>query len=267
MSDPAKSRVQEIVAAVGASASPIRTSELMKRAGRKGFEAALEEALRQQAIFEHPATRGRRFAAEPWRPETQILELCTKNAHTLSELSRKIRAVPKGKLDEMVRGLIAEGKIAPTHRFAGSSLRRGSRLGTPEWCRKVFEKTIVELRAYYAGVGVKLGAPEASETNAAAATNTPADVLRAPSDEERVRECLRSLETRQAVAVVMADLRRKAQLPKERFDQAALALSRQGAVVLHEHDAPSLLSEERRDELVVDREGRYYVGISWTHAD
>jgi hypothetical protein len=81
-----------------------------------------------------------------------------------------------------------------------------------------------------------------------------------------VAESLRALEERRGVAVLVKDVRRKAGLPKERFDSAAFRLTREGTVVLHEHDAPSLMTETARDELVADSKGRYYVGISWTHS-
>jgi hypothetical protein len=81
-----------------------------------------------------------------------------------------------------------------------------------------------------------------------------------------VTASLRALEAREAVAVVIADVWRKSGLPKDRFDRAVLDLYRKGAIVLHRHDAPFVISEEQRNELLNDGEGRYYVGVSWTYS-
>jgi hypothetical protein len=50
---------------------------------------------------------------------------------------------------------------------------------------------------------------------------------------------------------------------KDVFDAAALALAREGAIVLHHHDHPWGLSEQERAQLVHDPVmGLYYVGIA-----
>jgi hypothetical protein len=224
---------------------------LRKGVGKQGFDDALAGALRAGFIFEHPKARGRTFWREPWRPETRIVELCGKKPLTLSDLGRQIRALPKNQLDEAVRGLMADGKLAPVHKFLGSGPRRGSRFATPAVCRQMLQKTVHELVDYYSSVGVKADITEQSTVTA--------------SDEDRVTAGLRALEAREAVAVVIADVWRKSELPKERFDRAVLELYRKGVVVLHRHDAPFLVSEEARNELLTDGAGRYYVGISWTH--
>jgi hypothetical protein len=58
------------------------------------------------------------------------------------------------------------------------------------------------------------------------------------------------------------DLRARTPLDKERFDAAALALSREGLAVLHHHDHPAGLSEEERRSLVADGRGVFYIGIA-----
>lgn len=240
-------RVQAVIAIVTNSPAPIGRAAVQKRAGAKGLDEALAEALRLGAIFEHPAARGKTFWREPWRPELRIAELCGKNALTLGELGKKMPKLGKVKLEEAVRGLMADGALAPLHKFAGNSVKRGSRFGTAELCRKTLAKAIGDLQGYYLGAGIRAEGAPAGRT-----------------DEEIVSGALGLLETREAVAVGFGELRESAGLPKARFDEAVLGLSRKGTVVLHEHDAPSLLTEERRNDLVADQEGRYYVGISWT---
>ena len=57
-------------------------------------------------------------------------------------------------------------------------------------------------------------------------------------------------------------LRQAANISKTAFDQLALALAREGRIVLHEHDFPSSLSESDRDLLISDGQGSYFVGMA-----
>lgn len=50
------------------------------------------------------------------------------------------------------------------------------------------------------------------------------------------------------------------EVPKDRFDRAAVDLAKRRKVVLHHHDYPATLSEEERAGLVRDEMGTYYVG-------
>jgi hypothetical protein len=79
-----------------------------------------------------------------------------------------------------------------------------------------------------------------------------------------VRTALRQLasEHRPGTLLLIHDLRARTALDKARFDAAALALSREGAAVLHHHDHAALLSEEERRELVADGRGTHYIGIA-----
>lgn len=61
--------------------------------------------------------------------------------------------------------------------------------------------------------------------------------------------------------VSIRELRRSLGLAKSRFDRAVFSLALQGKVALHQHDFPSTLSPEEREELVKDEQGTYYIGI------
>lgn len=230
---------------------------LRKSAGSKGFDEALKQAIDERSIYEHPKARSRVFWREPWRPEPRIVELCGKKPLSLSEMHKQaqIKTLPKKQLDDAVRGLMAEGSLAQVHAFSRNRPKKGTRFATPAVCRQILQRTIQELTDYYSGVGVK-------------AEVAPQPTVKASddSDEERVTASLRAIEAREAVAVVIADVWSKSGLPKDRFDRAALGLYRRGVVVLHRHDDPFLVSEEQRNELLTDGEGRYYVGISWTYS-
>jgi len=58
------------------------------------------------------------------------------------------------------------------------------------------------------------------------------------------------------------ELRARAGLGKQDFDAAALALSREGLLVLHRHDHAASLSEAEQNALVRDALGRHYIGVA-----
>lgn len=58
------------------------------------------------------------------------------------------------------------------------------------------------------------------------------------------------------------ELRARAGLAKQDFDTAALALSKEGLLVLHHHDHAATLSEAEQSGLVRDALGRHYVGVA-----
>jgi len=60
----------------------------------------------------------------------------------------------------------------------------------------------------------------------------------------------------------VAELRARAGLGKQDFDAAALALSREGLLVLHRHDHAASLSEAEQNALVRDALGRHYIGVA-----
>lgn len=64
--------------------------------------------------------------------------------------------------------------------------------------------------------------------------------------------------------VSVRELRHRVQLPKADFDRAALELSSEHLVVLHEHDFPSSLPPEQLAELVAGPRGQYFIGIAAT---
>lgn len=69
--------------------------------------------------------------------------------------------------------------------------------------------------------------------------------------------------------LLVQDVRAATGLPKERFDAAVMALSRDGRAVVHHHDHPMALSAAERDALVWSPRGSsdlyagtYYIGIA-----
>lgn len=101
------------------------------------------------------------------------------------------------------------------------------------------------------GTGVTFGTP----TPARSASPAPSADLEA---------LIRQIEpgASQGALVGIRDLRRIAGISKSDFDSMLLELSRQGRVSLHRHDYPASLTTDERNDLVVDGQGTYYVGVA-----
>ena len=67
----------------------------------------------------------------------------------------------------------------------------------------------------------------------------------------------------QGALLPVRELRARAGLGKQDFDATALALSREGVLVLHHHDHASALTEAEQQALVRDALGRHYVGVAF----
>lgn len=62
--------------------------------------------------------------------------------------------------------------------------------------------------------------------------------------------------------LTVANVRRRANMPKFKFDAIAIALAHEGVVTLTEHDAPYFLTVEGRELLVWNpQSNRYFNGI------
>lgn len=259
VNDALGEKARAIIEVIKGSDKPLRLTAVRKSAGVNGFTEALSQAVGAGVIYEHPKKGGSRiFGRDPWRPEQDIVQRCSKKPQTLAALSKALRSVPKQQLDEAVRSLMADGELAPVHKYQGNKVKRGVGFGTPAVCRQILTGAIRDLTAFYQSIGIKADVPFIADPPQPISISVP--------DTHIVTEALKSIEEREAVAVVIADLCRKSGLPKDRFDRAVLDLYREGAVVLHRHDAPFVISDEQRGDLLTDGEGRYYVGISWTHS-
>lgn len=116
----------------------------------------------------------------------------------------------------------------------------------------------VSLSSIIAALGRTLGIATATPTTQVTTPQGAAD------DESAVLNALRELASREPSGSLLSigALRALCSLPKTHFDTLVLRLSRAGRVVLHHHDFPTSLSEEKRAELVQDERGTSYVGIA-----
>jgi hypothetical protein len=96
------------------------------------------------------------------------------------------------------------------------------------------------------------------QPDAPAAPTTPS------SSREVFLEALRrfAADSPKGALLPVRELRARAGLAKKDFDAAALALSKEGLLVLHHHDHASALSQAEQDALVRDAVGRHYIGVA-----
>jgi SOS response regulatory protein OraA/RecX len=108
--------------------------------------------------------------------------------------------------------------------------------------------------------------------SATPASATPASATAAPAttpfasgaSREVFLDALRRLaaDNPKGALLPVRELRERAGLAKQDFDAAALALSREGLLVLHYHDHAASLSEADQNALVRDTLGRHYIGVA-----
>ncbi len=86
----------------------------------------------------------------------------------------------------------------------------------------------------------------------------------ADADKEVVLNTLLQIasEHRPGTLLLTANVRKRTTLDKASFDSAAIALSRDGKVVLHNHDHPAALPESERELLVSDGRDIFYIGMA-----
>lgn len=111
----------------------------------------------------------------------------------------------------------------------------------------------------------ELGVPERGSAATAGAAPVPASTARADgSSREVFLEALRrfAADNPKGALLPVRELRARAGLGKQDFDAAALALSREGLLVLHHHDHAAALSEADQNALVRDALGRHYIGVA-----
>jgi hypothetical protein len=115
------------------------------------------------------------------------------------------------------------------------------------------------------GVSARAAAAAPTPTASTPTTTVPATTPPASGANRDVfLEALRrfAADNPQGALLPVRELRARAGLAKQDFDSAALALSREGLLVLHHHDHAASLSEADQNALVRDALGRHYIGVA-----
>lgn len=236
--------------------------------------AALRELSAKGEVHRYAKGRTERFfAIDPVATLDRVApEILTREGPlTLPDLKKAVERAARGHADllqEWLKSALARKRIF-THGPLPKS--RAKRFGSEPDMGLVLRKTLAELKKAL----VETDAADVSRErvievlrgeiglarSTAAAPSAPSP---AAADQEIVRTALRQLasEHRPGTLLLIHDLRARTALDKDRFDAAALALSREGAAVLHHHDHAALLSEEERRQLVADGRGTHYIGIA-----
>lgn len=262
----------------------LRAADLKKKLPKplQARHAEVLEALKELAasgdLFGYVTTKAERFfAADPIATLDRVVPEILDRSGPLDPkaILRAVAAAAPGHEEPLAAWM----KTAPKRRLifehAPAPKSRAKRFGSTPDLRRLLSKTLAELHKALAAIEAD-GVPRErvletiredlglSAAPIAKAPESSAPSTSMPSDRDVVRAALDKLVTERPAGTLLhaRDLRARTPLDKERFDAAALALSREGVVVLHHHDHPAALSEEERRALITDGRGMFYIGIA-----
>lgn len=228
-------------------------------------------------IFEWPAKgKGRqRYWTEPLSRymAEKTVRLLAEKPLTPVELKRNLNkalfGIPKMTIEKGIQSLLDQGILLIHPKFGSLKARLGLHPPDPKpYLNKVrkeldqVHKTLgpsgVSREAIHQALMVLLGIPAGSEI----LTEAPGmkDV------ESRLLSKMVEIEPQapSGALVSLRNLRRSLNFEKGLFDRTIIDLARKDRIILHQHSFPQGLSEEERQDLVVDQRGQYYVGAVLT---
>lgn len=270
--------------ASGLSATELRRelSPEHKTQAKEALEIADGLAARGEIYRQGSARKVRFFHEDPLVQvgPTALAVLAAEEPLSEADLKKRVEARRRGLGDlvkEWLKGALRRGEAYPHAPLPRARTKRYGREPDPklvfkrvfvalekaraEPASKRIPKTkILELIAENLGVRFPGGAAHAAAPEGSAG----ADRGVANDDRDALLRALSVLAAERAGQglLLVRELRAMAGLEKERFDAAALDLSRERAVILHHHDFPESLSAAEREELVRGKRGTYYVGIA-----
>lgn len=203
----------------------------------------------------------------------RIIESLAERPLTQTELKGKFRSRligwPPAKRAELVERLIKEKRVYKVPALAGNSklLSLRPRLTLEDGVRLAIHLAVAKLAAQgFTSEEVLAAAREVLQPTPAASANS-AQIPAPANFEQLILDRMIRLKTAAAggALVSLSELRNilAVELPtKQSFDQAVLRLVETGRFALHHHDFPGSLSQDERDELVLDERGNCYIGIA-----
>jgi hypothetical protein len=276
--DELASRLRDALLAAGA----LTQSALLKRlppADQANGLAGLQELVAEGEVFRLANGKTAKYFGQD--PIARIEELGPRllgaKPLTKVELQRAVEREAPGHgalVSEWHKGALARGII-----FEQTTSAKGARAktyGTQPDLKRLLKKSLaallsdlrntsaanISLDAVIAFLAAELGGSEARRSRA------NRDGAHGESDSHSPRRpFLAALERLSAAhpngaLISLRELRASAGLDKHTFDETALTLSSERAVVLHHHDHAGALPEAERQLLVKDARGTHYVGIA-----
>jgi hypothetical protein len=258
--------VREVVArASGVTGAGLKKAlpAAAKLAKEQALSVARELASRDELVRWTKGTKECFFERDPIPTLDGLAqEVLSSGPLTEAELKKRISAISPAHvelLSEWKRGALAR-------RVVFEHLSKPKRLGSAPDIRGALSKPLDALKKSIASLelhGVSRPAVAAVlRTELGLAEPEPLAVSGRPR--EILLGALRSLvrENPSGSLLSLRELRARVSLDKDVFDATALALSKEGVVVLHHHDYPDSLSASEKRELVQDGRGTSYVGIA-----
>lgn len=251
----------------------LRAADLKKKLPKplQARHAEVLDVLRELAasgeVFRHVTAKTERFfASDPVATLDRIVpEVLTGAGPLTSAALKKAVVVAAPGHDDLLAAWL---KTAVARRVIFEHGPAPKRYGsTPDLVRWL-AKTLVEMKKVLPAIddaGVPRERVIEAIRKAIGLPNAPPPPLPpSSSDRDVVQTALAQLASERPPGTLLhvRDLRERTPLDKERFDAAALALSREGIAVLHHHDHPAALSEQDRLALVTDGRGTFFIGIA-----
>lgn len=229
----------------------------------------LREAARTGALFRWQKRKDEYFFAEPpvaylEREVPRVLGVAPRTVAELAKLTR----VPKDFLNEWKKAAVAASRL---YELPAEKGKKDKRLSLEPDLVALLGKALGKALPARVAALREGGVPDARITTAllTALGLTPPDPTAVKTsgvetNEQLVLDALRQLasERRAGALLLVGELRRRVQLDKACFDEAALALRDGGAVVLQLHDHAANLPPDEQHQLVRDARGNHYVGIA-----
>jgi hypothetical protein len=236
----------------------------------------LRELATKSQVFRYAKAKTERFfVADPFAALDRIVPqvLGREGSLETDALKKAVERDARGHgdlLGEWLKSALARRALFEHAPKVKKGKKRYSR--EPDLAR-LLGKTCVELKRVFA-LTDEAGVPrervvealrrELGLANLPSSASVPSPAPSPATDRELVRAALLQLAAEHPAGTLLLvhDLRARTPLDKDRFDAAALSLSREGAAVLHHHDHAAALSEEERRQLIADGRGIHYIGIA-----
>ena len=233
----------------------------------RALEKARELCARGELFRVKKGATERFFGADPVASLDRLVPpLLDAGALSAAQIKTQLERTARGHgplLPEWLKGALARGLLFEQARSGGA---RTKTFGRQPDLRLLLHKALVELRKSMTLLD-RLGVARPRVLDFLSA-ELGASGRAAPPDGTASRrvflEALRKLaaDNPQGALLPVREVRARAGLPKQDFDDTALALSREGLLLLHHHDHPGSLSDAEQGALVRDPHGTHYVGMA-----
>ena len=204
----------------------------------------------------------------------EITKAPTSTSVLLRRLSKEAFGYPENSGKRLIADLVRDRRLYKDPPW-GPAAKLTSVKPNAERYRKQLDDELTPILKKYAALGINpralvdhICANETSQTGEDGRSQK-VEVHRSQSVQqtaETIMTVLERVEPQKGLVVAVRKIRESGEfqgVSKEKFDEAVMHLFEERRVLLHNHSAPYTLTPDERVQLVFDRKGACYVGISW----